>query len=108
MSKTNTKAKKENDVDLPRGDGEWARKSLLKFVFYYTWLKLDRKYHLVLIQDEPKGFQKGPKVNTEEGESPEGLRMAQKTIFGQHFLLFLDGPAKNQQAFISIKCPKTR
>ena len=99
--------KKKNDVDLPRGDGEWARKSLLKFSFYYTWLQLDRKYHLVLIQDEPKGLQKGPKVNTEEGEAPGGLWMAQKAIFRQHFRLFLDGPAKNRQVLISINCPKT-
>ena len=37
MNKTNTKEKKQKnkkDADLPWGDGEWARKSLLETAFY--------------------------------------------------------------------------
>ena len=62
---------------------------------------------MVLIPNEPKGLQSTTIMITEDGETPGGFRMAQKSLFGQHLLLFSDGPAKNQQALISVKCPKT-
>ena len=68
---------------------------------------LVRKCHLVLIEDESKGLQNSRKVVVEEEDTPGELRMARMSVFGQHFILFLDGPAKNQQAFISRKYPKT-
>ena len=64
---------------------------------------LVRKCHLVLIEDEFKGLQNSRKVVVDKGETLAELRMAQTSVFGQHFLIFLDGPAKNQQAFISRK-----
>ena len=32
--------------------------------------------------------------------------MFEKANFGHSFLIFFDGPAKNQQAYVSEKCPK--
>ena len=32
--------------------------------------------------------------------------MFEKANFGQSFLIFFDGPAKNQQAYVSERCPK--
>ena len=107
VEKIRTTEKKEKRREPPRGDGEWARKSLLEFLFYYTRLQLDRKYHLVLIQDEPKGLQNCPKVNTKGGDTLGELRMAQKSVFGQQLLLFLDGPTKNQKAIKPKGCSKT-
>ena len=66
----------------------------------YSVTNLRIKYHLVLIQDEPKGLQNCPKVNTEGGDTLGELQMTQKSAFGQHLLLFLDGAVKNQKAIL--------
>ena len=68
---------------------------------------LVRKYHLVLIEDEPKGLQKYQKVKTKEWDTPQEFRMAQMSIFEKHLPLFLDGPAKSQQAIKGRICSKT-
>ena len=76
--------------------------------FFITRLQnLIEKCCLVLIPNEPKGLQSTTIMTTEDGETPGGFRMAQKSLFGQHLLLFSNEPAKKQQALISVKCPKT-
>ena len=54
-----------------------------------------------------QGLPRITRMTTEDGETPGGFRMAQKSLFGQNLLLFLDGPAKKNQDLISVKCPKT-
>ena len=54
-----------------------------------------------------QGLTNFAKEAMEVGGTPRKLQMAQNSIFGQCFLLFFYGPAKNQQAFISEMCPKT-
>ena len=44
---------------------------------------------------------------TEDGETPGGFRMDQKSLFGQHLILFSDVPDKNQKYFIIVKFPKS-
>ena len=67
---------------------------------------LNGKYHLVLIEDKPKGLQNCPKVNIEGGDTPEELRMAQKSAFGKLHFLFLDGPAKNSKQTLVKRAQK--
>ena len=114
--RTKLKQNKKNEKSAKMGQrrrspqGGWGvgSKEPTQDIFYYARLQcFIGKCHLVLIEDEPKGLQNYQKVKTEERDTPEELRMAQKSIFGQHLLLFLDGPVSNQQAFISRKCPKT-
>ena len=98
----------DKDSDPPWG--EWgsgieraySRYLLLCSVTMHCW-----KIPLGSYKDEPKGLQNYQKVKTEGGDTPGELQMAQMSVFGQHLLLFLDGPAKNQQASINRKCPKT-
>ena len=54
-----------------------------------------------------KGLQHAKEIGPAKGKVPWELRMFEKAIFGQSFLLFFDGPAKNQQVYVSEKCPKT-
>ena len=85
------------------GSKEPTRKDLL-----LTRLqRLLGKYRLVLIVNESKGLQKVPKMVAAKGGTPGELRMAQTLNFGQRILLFLDRPAKSQQAKFSRECPKT-
>ena len=54
-----------------------------------------------------KGLQNTRKKIPSNGKASWELRMSKKAIFRQSFFLFFDGPAKNQQANVSEKCPKT-
>ena len=48
-----------------------------------------------------KGLQNTKKRNAVEGRASWKLWMSKKCVFGQSFLLFFNGPAKNQQANVS-------
>ena len=106
LKKKTEKSTKSQKTENPCwGMGSWLERDYSSWFFFITQLrKLIEKFHLVLIPNEPKGLQSTTIMTTEDGETPGGFRMAQKSLFGQHLLLFLDGPAKNQQA---LKCPKT-
>ena len=64
---------KRKSARIPQGGWGVGSKEPTRVAFYYTRLQLNRKYHLVLIQDEPKCLQNNPKVNMEDGETPGGL-----------------------------------
>ena len=87
--------------------GSGLKRAYLKFIFITPLQNLIEKCRLVLIPNEPKGLQSTTIMTTEDGETPEGFRMAQNSLFGQHLLLFLDGPDKNQKYLIILKYPKT-
>ena len=111
-TKLKKKAKKitksQKTQNLHWGDGELARKSLLKLVFFITRLQnLIEKCRLVLIPNKPKGLQSTTIMTTEDGETPGGFRMAQKSLFGEHLLLFLDGTDKKKQYLLSVRFLKT-
>ena len=55
----------------------------------------------------PKGLQNTRKRSPAKGKDTWELQMSKKGIFDQSLLLFFDGPAKNQQAYVSERCPKT-
>ena len=54
-----------------------------------------------------KGLQHTRKISPAKGKASWELRMFEKVIFRQSFLLFFDGPAKNQQVNANERCPKT-
>ena len=56
-----------------------------------------RKGHLVLIENESKGLQIFGKKATKVGGTLGKFWMAQKSKFGQRFLLFFGGPAKTSK-----------
>ena len=69
--------------------------------------KLIEKMSLGSYTKRAQGLTKYNNNDYEKGETPEGFRMAQKSLFEQHLLLFSDGNSKNQKALISVKFPKT-
>ena len=54
-----------------------------------------------------KGLQHAKEIGPAKGKASWELQMFEKANFRQSFLLFFDGPAKNQQAYVSERCPKT-
>ena len=71
-------------MNPPRGDGEWDRKSLFGIIFYYQRLQYQQ------IDIMPLGSYKVQKLKISENEeTPGGFQMAQKSLLGQHLLLFL-------------------
>ena len=54
-----------------------------------------------------KGLQHAKELGPAKGKASWELRMFEKANFGQSFLLFFDGSAKNQQAYVNERCPKT-
>ena len=89
------------------GMRSWLKRAYSNLFLFITRLQnLIEKCRLALIPNEPKGLQSTTIMTTEDGETLGGFRKPQKSLFGQHLLLFSDGPAKNQQALISVKCPK--
>ena len=46
--KMNEKQKKDTDANSPRGDGEWAQKSLFKNYFYYQKLQYHKTDNMPL------------------------------------------------------------
>ena len=62
---------------------------------------------MVLVIWDPKAYNMQRKKGLAKGKASWELRMFEKAIFGQRFLLFFDGPAKNQQANVSERYPNT-
>ena len=54
-----------------------------------------------------KGLQYAKEIGPAKGKAFWELRMFEKANFRKSFLLFFDGPAKNQQAYVSERFPKT-
>ena len=54
-----------------------------------------------------KGLQHAKEIGPAKAKASLGAPIFEKANFGQSFLLFFDGPAKNQQAYVSERCPKT-
>ena len=98
----------QKKIDSPLGGwGVGSKEPTRKDLLLILLQRLLGKYHLVLIVNESKGLPKAPKVVAPRGGAPGELWMAQTLNFGQRILLFLDRPAKNQQAKFRGKCPKT-
>ena len=53
-----------------------------------------------------KGLQHAKEIGLAKGKASWELRMLEKANFGQSFLLFFDGPAKNQQAYVNENAQK--
>ena len=69
--------------------------------------KLIEKMQLGSYTERTQGITKYNNNDYGRWSDPWGFRKAQKSLLGQHLLLFSDGPAKNQQDLIIIKFPKT-
>ena len=94
--------KSETDADPPWGDGERARKSLLKKYFILLLLvtiseKLNIRNLLVLMWDETKILQLSKILNFSERGDPRGDLNAPEADFEQQILLFSITPDKNQK-----------
>ena len=105
IAKRGMKSKrKDTDANPPRGDGERARKSLLKkkILFYYYWLQ----WHQDEISETSWSFY-GMKrrsynsikfLNFSERGDPRGDLNATEATFEQKLLLISVTPAKKKQA----------
>ena len=90
----------------------WKKKlfsSRVSFSFFMGLLKTSK---LMLMKDAQKHFgsvfrQHAKEIGPAKRKASWELRMFEKANSGLSFLLFFDGPAKNQQAYVSERCPKT-
>ena len=64
--------------------------NIRKLIFNSSWF---------LYRTNPRAYKVQKLKISENGETPGGFRMAQKSLFGQHLLLFSVIPAKTQQAY---------
>ena len=93
--------KKDTDVNPPREDGEWARKSLFRIIFItsgYNIIKLIWCL-LILIQNETKSLQSAKIKDFNQKGDPWGDSKGPKVTFEQQLILFSVILAKNQQAY---------
>ena len=77
------------------------------FFYYYSVTMFQQRMLFGPCYLGSKGLQHAKEIGPAKGKVSWELQMFEKANFGQSFLLFFDGPAKNQQAYVSERCPKT-
>ena len=97
LTKTKTSWKLNIDENPPRGDGEWALRSLLKTLLQSCNMK---EMHFVPCTLDPKAYNLLKKLIFMQGGAPLVFFLLNFVKICQSFLLFYRKPAKNNQQIL--------